>query len=69
MAQGQQIPPGLLGLLEEPHFHDGIMMNIMSAAAATQTTSTSSCEHEKSAQSLKVCTSMRTLSALIDSTL
>ena len=69
MAQGQQIPPGLLGLLEELHFHNGIMMNSMSVTAAAQTTSASSCEDEKGAQSWKVRASMRTLSAANDSTL
>ena len=48
------MPPLLLGLLEELHFLDGVMMNIMSVVAAAPTTSASSCEDEKGAQSLKV---------------
>ena len=43
-----------------------VMMNIMSVVAAAQTTSASSCEDEKGAQSLKVRACMRTLSAAID---
>ena len=43
-------------------------MNTVSALAAAQTTSTSSCEDEKGAQSLKVRACMRLLSAAFDAT-
>ena len=41
-------------MLEKQHLRGGAVMKTMSAVAAAQTTSPSSCEVEKSAQSLKV---------------
>ena len=58
----------LLSLLKEQHLSDRVIMNTVSAVSAAQTTSTSSYEDEKGAQSLKVRSCMRTLSAVNDST-
>ena len=58
----------LLSLLKEQHLSDRVIMNTVSAVSAAQTTSTSSCEDEKGAQSLKVRACMRLLSAAFDAT-
>ena len=57
----------LLSPLKEQHLCGRVMMNTVSAVGAVQTTSASSCEDEKGAQSLKVRACMRTLSAVNDS--
>ena len=51
MAQGRKTYVLLLPPLEEHYLFGRIMMNIMSVVAAAQTTSTSSYEDEKGAQS------------------
>ena len=68
VAQGRKTYFLLLSPLEEHYLLGRIMMNTVSAVGAVQTTSASSCEDEKGAQSWKVRACMRTLSAVIDST-
>ena len=63
VAQGRRTALLLLGPLEEQHVHSRVMMNTVSEVATARTTSTSSCEDGKGAQSLKVRACMRTLSA------
>ena len=67
VAQGRKTYFLLLPPLEEHYLLGRIMMNTVSAVGAVQTTSASSCEDEKGAQSLKVRACMRTLSAVNDS--
>ena len=68
MAQGRKTYYLLLLPLKEQQLCGRVVMNTVSAVGAVQTTSASSCEDEKGAQSLKVRACMRTLSAVNDST-
>ena len=68
MAQRQDMTILLLSPLKDQHLCGRVMMNTVSAVGAAQTTSASSCEDEKGAQSWKVRACMRTLSAVNDST-
>ena len=66
MAQRRQTYFWLLTLLTEHQFLGRVMMNFMSAVTDAHTTSTSSWEDEKGAQSLQVRVCMRTSSARLD---
>ena len=53
----------LLTLLEKHHMRGRVIMNSMAVVAAARTTRTRSCEAEKGAQGLKVCSRMRPFAA------
>ena len=66
MAQRPLIPLWLPGPLEKQRQHHRVIMNTVSVVVAARMTSTSSCKHEKGAQSLKVRACTRTMSPRLD---
>ena len=68
MAQRPWIPLRRPGPLEKQHYPDRVIMNTVSVVVAARMTSTSSCEHAKGAQSLKVRACTRTMSTRLDLT-
>ena len=62
MAQRPRTLLVLFGPLEELHYLDRVIMNTVSVVVGARTTRTSSCEHEKGAQSLQVSAHVHTWS-------